>query len=67
MTDVFEALRANNGNAGGGYIVHNGEVRVIRGEGLVARLADIEEIVLDERERHRRSTSATWPRSTSRR
>lgn len=43
---VFEALRHNNGNAGGGYIQNNGELRVIRGEGLVSDLEDIEQIVL---------------------
>jgi cobalt-zinc-cadmium resistance protein CzcA len=44
---VFEALRQNNSNAGGGYIERNGEVRVIRAEGLVRDLADVGRIVLD--------------------
>ncbi len=43
---VFEAVRHNNANAGGGYIQHHGELRVIRGVGLVADLNDLEEIVL---------------------
>ena len=47
VTRVFEALRRNNSNAGGGYIERNGQVRVIRGQGLVRSLKEIEEIVLD--------------------
>ncbi|WP_435005096.1 efflux RND transporter permease subunit [Tundrisphaera lichenicola] len=46
-TRVFEALKQNNSNSGGGYIERNGQVRVIRAQGLVGSLADIEEIVLD--------------------
>ncbi len=46
LQDVFNALQENNGNAGGGYIVHGAEQRLIRGEGLVANLEDIESIVL---------------------
>jgi heavy metal efflux system protein len=44
---VFEAVRRNNGNAGGGYIQKNGEIRVIRGIGLIGTLKDLEEVVLD--------------------
>ncbi|REK28333.1 MAG: AcrB/AcrD/AcrF family protein [Planctomycetota bacterium] len=47
---VFHALERNNANAGGGYIVHHEEQRLIRGEGLVQSLQDIAEIVLDSRE-----------------
>ncbi|WDQ17128.1 efflux RND transporter permease subunit [Rhodopirellula sp. P2] len=50
LTQVIEALEQNNGNAGGGYIVHNAEQRLIRGEGLVSSLDDIRMIVLDNRE-----------------
>jgi cobalt-zinc-cadmium resistance protein CzcA len=46
LQDVFSALQDNNGNAGGGYIVHGAEQRLIRGEGLVANLEDISSIVL---------------------
>jgi cobalt-zinc-cadmium resistance protein CzcA len=46
LQDVFNALQENNGNAGGGYIVHGAEQRLIRGEGLVANLEDIRSIVL---------------------
>ena len=41
LGEVFEALEANNANAGGGYIVSGGEQRVIRGEGLVRSLDDL--------------------------
>lgn len=44
---VFEALRRNNSNAGGGYLQRNGEMRVIRGDGLINDLKEIEEVVLD--------------------
>ena len=33
VNQVFEAIRRNNANAGGGYIQHGGELRVIRGVG----------------------------------
>jgi cobalt-zinc-cadmium resistance protein CzcA len=46
---VFDALKANNANAGGGYLVHQQEQRVIRGEGLVKSPADVADIVLEER------------------
>jgi cobalt-zinc-cadmium resistance protein CzcA len=45
-TQVFRALQQNNSNSGGGYIERNGQVRVIRAQGLVGSLKDIEEIVL---------------------
>lgn len=46
LSDVFRALEENNGNAGGGYIVHGAEQRLIRGEGLISSLADVSSIVL---------------------
>ncbi len=47
---VFEALRENNANEGGGYLIlHSQEQRIVRGEGLVGSKADIEGIVLDTR------------------
>lgn len=49
LTRVFEALEQNNGNAGGGYIAHGDELRLIRGEGLVTSLDAIKGIVLDSR------------------
>lgn len=44
--DVLEALAKNNRNVGGGYIAHQGEQVLIRGEGLVERLSDLSSIVL---------------------
>src|SRR4051812_28738158 len=49
MTDVFDALRSNNANVGGGYLVHEGEARYIRGESQAHDVADIAAIVIDER------------------
>ncbi len=49
LTQVFDALQNNNGNAGGGYIKHQSEQRLVRGEGLVTSLEDIRMIVLDSR------------------
>ena len=46
LRDVFEAVERGTGNAGGGYIEHNREQYVIRGEGLVGSTADIESMVL---------------------
>jgi len=50
ITDVFQALRSNNANVGGGYIVHEGEARYIRGESQTHNVADIAAIVIDERD-----------------
>ncbi|AMV36635.1 efflux RND transporter permease subunit [Planctomyces sp. SH-PL62] len=44
---VFEAIRRNNSNAGGGYLERLGEQRVIRAVGLISTLKDLEEVVLD--------------------
>ena len=49
--DVFGALEANNRNVGGGYIAHEGEQYLVRGEGLVAGLEDIGDVVLAHDER----------------
>jgi cobalt-zinc-cadmium resistance protein CzcA len=49
MTNVFDALRNNNANVGGGYLVHEGEARYIRGESQAHSPADIAAIVIDER------------------
>jgi len=48
--DVFEALAANNANAGGATINHNGEQYVIRGVGLAQTIGDLESIVLATRD-----------------
>ncbi|NOX55351.1 MAG: efflux RND transporter permease subunit [Planctomycetes bacterium] len=55
---VFAALRENNASTGGGYLLHQGEQWIIRGEGLAGggdgppeeALEDIRNIVLDSRE-----------------
>ncbi len=49
LSRVFTAIEENNGNAGGGYITHGSEQRLIRGEGLVSSLDDIANIILDSR------------------
>ena len=50
LQDVFEALETNNGVAGGGYIEHAGEQRLIRGEGLISSLEELRQVVIDTRE-----------------
>ncbi|MDX6747366.1 CusA/CzcA family heavy metal efflux RND transporter [Polaribacter sp. PL03] len=46
ITDVFEALEANNQNTGGAYIEKNHQANFIRGEGLVRSLEDIKSITI---------------------
>ena len=46
---IFEALEQNNANAGGAYIEQAQEQYLIRGEGLVHTLKDIENIVVTTR------------------
>lgn len=46
LNHVLDALRENNANAGGGYLVHFDEQRVVRGEGLISDVRDIENIIL---------------------
>ena len=46
LDQVFEALERNNANAGGAYLERAQEQYVIRGEGLVERLRDIDNIVV---------------------
>ena len=49
MTDVFNALKSNNANVGGGYLVREGEARYIRGESQTHTIDDIAAIVIDEK------------------
>ncbi len=49
MTELFTALRSNNANVGGGYLVHEGEARYIRGVSQARTIDDIAAIVIDER------------------
>lgn len=46
LQTVFHALQQNNYNAGGGYIEHNQQQYIVRGEGLLSTLDDIGNIVL---------------------
>ncbi|MBK6513536.1 MAG: CusA/CzcA family heavy metal efflux RND transporter [Polyangiaceae bacterium] len=48
--DVLEALRRNNGTAGGGYIEQKGEQVLVRVTGLVESDADLSSIVLTQRD-----------------
>ena len=45
MTELFGALRSNNANVGGGYLVRDGESRYIRGVSQVRNIDDIAAIV----------------------
>ena len=44
--DVLDAVEASNRAVGGGYIAHQGEQYLVRGEGLIEGLDDLREIVL---------------------
>ena len=46
LETVIEALRKNNSNAGGAYLERSEQQSVIRGEGLISSLSDIENIVI---------------------
>lgn len=46
IEEVMTALEKNNASAGGGYIVHEGEQRFIRGQALLTSVADIERVVV---------------------
>ncbi|RMH17275.1 MAG: efflux RND transporter permease subunit [Acidobacteria bacterium] len=46
VSDVYAAVEANNKNVGGGYLVRGGEQVLIRGEGLVESLENLESVVL---------------------
>jgi len=46
LREVFEAIAANNANAGGGILAHSAEQYVVRGLGLIQTLDDILDIVI---------------------
>lgn len=46
LPTLFEALETNNRNVGGAYLERNREQVVIRGEGLITSLSDLEDIVV---------------------
>ena len=48
--DVLNAVEANNRNVGGGYIAHQGEQYLIRGEGLIETLEDLGNIIVKHHE-----------------
>ncbi|MBI3933091.1 MAG: efflux RND transporter permease subunit [Acidobacteria bacterium] len=49
LNDVFEALERNNANTGSGYIEHNQELYILRGEALAKSIQDLEDIVVATR------------------
>ncbi|MGH7494372.1 MAG: efflux RND transporter permease subunit [bacterium] len=50
LREVFEAIAANNANAGGGILAHGAEQYVVRGLGLIQTIDDIRNIVIAEHE-----------------
>ncbi len=48
LQDVFNALKLNNANSGGGVLQHYAEQYLIRGVGLIKDVEDIGDIVLKE-------------------
>ncbi len=46
LTQIYQAISANNGNTGGGYIEHGDEALVVRGIGLLKTLDEIGDIVV---------------------
>ena len=46
LPQIFESLERNNLNRGGGIIEKGGEGYVIRGEGMVTGIADLEKVVI---------------------
>ncbi len=49
MKDVIDALSDTNLSAGGGYMVHEGEQRFIRGEALLSEIEHIAQVALPDR------------------
>jgi cobalt-zinc-cadmium resistance protein CzcA len=50
LEELFRSLEQNNATAGGGYVVHHGEQRFIRGQSLLMSAADIENVVVRHRD-----------------
>ncbi len=46
MELLFDRLQNNNSTSGGGYVIHHGEQRFIRGVSLLKSLEDIEQVVI---------------------
>lgn len=49
LKNVFDAVEQNNANAGSGYIEHNQEQYIIRGEALASSIEDLGRIVIATR------------------
>ncbi|MEZ6095721.1 MAG: efflux RND transporter permease subunit [Pirellulaceae bacterium] len=49
LMEVIEAIENNNQNAGGGYIVHNGEQQFVRGQAFLQSANDIRNVVIRAR------------------
>ena len=49
LNEVYAALKANNGNAGGSYIERNDQAYFIRGEGALKSLEDIGQVLVKNR------------------
>ena len=50
LLDIFEALRRNNSNVGGGTITRSGEQLLVRGVGLVTTLEEVGNIVINAKD-----------------
>ena len=50
LAEVFEAVEKNNAMAGSAYLERDSEQLLIRGEGLIGSLEDLEEVVVTVRE-----------------
>ncbi|WP_290539510.1 CusA/CzcA family heavy metal efflux RND transporter [Alcanivorax sp.] len=50
MDELAEALRANNANRGAGYIERNGQQLLVRSPGQLASIAEIEQVVIANRD-----------------
>ncbi len=50
LGELFDALARNNSSTGGGYVVHYGEQRFIRGQSLLKNVSDIENVTVRKRD-----------------
>jgi len=50
LSELFEAIDANNNNTGGNYIQHGPEQYIIRGVGLATTISDIQNIIVSTRQ-----------------
>ena len=66
LRDVFERVRENNANFGGGFIEHSSEQYTVRGLGRTAAIADLERIVRAGARRHAGAAARRGPRRDQR-